>query len=272
MRDRFEAQRALQTTLLDIHRDLALAALQKAGVEVSVWPDVAERLAEIHDTIAAIATYDQQWQLSQVCYDDAGTNGKTYSVPMLDHNKISLIESGTPTKIFGKHYPPEDLRVTEGELNEVIHPVKFLDLNLHPPNGEQQKATVFIGPDMPPVAVHGEELERVEELHSPFGHWMEGLEAVDAVEKTVGEEAVERLSDEACVALAGALRIAKAELGGLTISTWGTNHRIFHCAHSCGRAIMAFLDIFRSNHGDQEREVHRKLSDDKCIRNTLTAR
>lgn len=222
MNSRFEAQRALSESLQDVHEALALSALQGIDIEVSSWAEVSEQQNPVVEAIVAYkrtSMHDDApdwWQLNDVLYDDYGTNGARYTVPIMGVDSISLLESSTPHGLYGVKTRGRHGDMLQ-ELSNVCQTVKYIDLHLHQSSGKKNKATVLIGPDMPASALYGDDIDYVTAINldlSADGHHEIGPGIISLVEQAFGEEAVVSLPPEACIALSGAIRTAKAELGG----------------------------------------------------------
>ena len=206
MIDRFAAQKELHATVLDIHRSIALSVLQGAGLEVGHWQDLASHTNQAGEVLWKLILANQDLVITDIQYDggERPTDAKPqYPVALAGYKAISLMGSATPWRIF-ENIEFENLDWAGQKFQEIDHPAKFISLELIAPDKTTTSAFVLLGNDMPPTMVFEDDLRQIGESATD-----EGVNVIAAVEKAFGPEAPITLSDEACIALAGALRTAQ---------------------------------------------------------------
>lgn len=226
MKEQFRPQLELRSALQERHTALALLALHDIGVGMATWDEAPQKIQEIHDAIAAQTAEAQKnyndellwWQCNDVYYDDYGNNGYTYPVRLLGSGRVSLLQSGTPYEINGSVSPFDGLAYTRHELMQVDFPVKYLDVRLHNRATKPKRATVLVAQDTPAIAILGHNIDAADNVRNPpqttyiRSHHEDGMAILNAIERTAGESAIEIISDEACLALASAIRVAQSNL------------------------------------------------------------
>jgi|GEM_PF-5836273 len=228
-----ELHRELPVVLRDVHRRVALKALQSYGLDFSDWETV----------LSSDATFKQPEEneelLSYIKFSSEAFRGQ-----ILGFENFRLIES-FPTITDHKPIPsPQEMRanfrraledwnagsIDYDRLGEksvaeeaafIDSPEKLLEVQLwSAQKPEPQTARIFILPDMPPQAVHQADIQYVESTHSDpdsFDGQYWRLEVtsspsrvLDGVRTDFGDEAIDILSADACRAVIRALLTVEA--------------------------------------------------------------
>lgn len=191
----YKAVAELSETIRDIHRKAFLQLLQERGVQVAEWnTEYITELTkdmEFHDVIPSVVEYSGDF--------------KALPQPLLGSQLFRPLESGTADEYVDEHiyHMPSGFHAASIEA-----PLKHVRLRFNTAEKDESlhrsdDGHIFIGIDMPPLAIHEGDYEYINRLNvRNTGHGIGyGLAAIQAVESAFGEDAVEKVPATICRAL-----------------------------------------------------------------------
>lgn len=192
----FEHRRALPVILRDVHHKAALAVLKRFGLVLEAWNPALVANFDRDDAI----TDAHNISLGDIEYEDT-----FHPADILGYSGFSLRWSGAPTRFLEDHAWEDGFSLTQHALVGIEAPLKAIRIALYEQHAAPpvDDATVFIAPEIPPVAV------RISDLHAAaHSGESDDLRLIATIAENKGSAAVDYLSEDACRAIGEALMTA----------------------------------------------------------------
>ena len=209
--ERLVPQQLLQTTIMAIHRNVAVDSYRQFGMEIEEYDrELMRAYDESHDMPGLGLV------VSEIEFDKGQYPKPVHIGEILGYAFFVLQWSGTTDDYLNYlEAAGKDQGLAGADLfDDIESEAKALKVNLlsHPRQVQQQSnpnGLILFGHDMPPTAMHMDDVRYAQTRLNTGGRGL-SLSLISQVQSLFGDEAAVKLSDNSCLALIRALRRSRA--------------------------------------------------------------